>query len=354
HARKELKTRDRVRLHLGTGEIIGRVVLLDVDRVLPGQSSLVQLVLESPAVALPQDRFIIRTFSPLLTIGGGEVMDTSPARHKRFDAALLQGLRKLEGSLEDRIEQTLLKTMARSRAPDELSLALGKNVQAVCQALHNLVAAEKLREVASEKERRYLHAEGWKRIGLETQSAVRDYFEKNPTRQFIPLADLQSQLVKLADDLTFRLVLRSLADQKLLLLKESAVGLPERQASPQPQEQELTRRIEAAFGRAGFEPPLEEDVCRELGLSPHYFRKMMSTLIQEGKLVRLDKRVTYHRDWLEKAKQIVMDHLRQHESISIAALKDNIRVSRKYACAILEYFDAVRLTKRSGDAHVLK
>jgi len=107
----ELKSRDRVRLHIGTDEVIGRVVLLEKDRLLPGESGLAYFNLESPAVALLGDRFIIRTFSPLLTIGGGEILDGTPPRHKRFNADAIEGLKRWEGGgpgLDFRISRIFL------------------------------------------------------------------------------------------------------------------------------------------------------------------------------------------------------------------------------------------------------
>jgi selenocysteine-specific elongation factor len=116
----------------------------------------------------------------------------------------------------------------------------------------------------------------------------------------------------------------------------------------------LAGRIEAIYRRAGYETPLEEDIGRELQLNPYFLRKIMGTLLQEGKLIRLNNKVIYHRDALEKARQIVLDHLHEKRTITIAELKDQIHSSRKYACALLEYFDATGLTQRSGDAHMLK
>ena len=131
-APKELKTRDRVRLHVGTDEVIARVILLEKEKLFPGESMLAQFVLESPTAAFYKDRFIIRTFSPLNTIGGGEVLDSAPARHQRFDAAALAGIRKFEGSLEDAVEQVFRKNGGRSLTPGRCVARAGKKPVARC------------------------------------------------------------------------------------------------------------------------------------------------------------------------------------------------------------------------------
>jgi len=107
------------------------------------------------------------------------------------------------------------------------------------------------------------------------------------------------------------------------------------------------------FKRAGFEPPLEDDVCRELRLPLNQFRKIMGALIEQGCLVRLDPKVTLHRDAFDKAQASVLAYLRLRKSITIAETKDILKVSRKYACAVLEYLDKRQVTRRAGDAHVL-
>lgn len=116
----------------------------------------------------------------------------------------------------------------------------------------------------------------------------------------------------------------------------------------------MADKVETVFRRAGFEPPLEDDVLRELRLPLNQFRKIMGALAQQGKLVRLDPKVTMHRDAFEKARTSVLQFLRLRKSITIAEAKDILKVSRKYACAVLEYLDRIQVTRRSGDTHVLK
>jgi selenocysteine-specific elongation factor len=119
-------------------------------------------------------------------------------------------------------------------------------------------------------------------------------------------------------------------------------------------DQEIADRVEAIFRKAGFEPPLEEDVCRDLRLPLNQFRKVLGTLMQQGKLIRLDPKVIYHRTAFEKARMSVMEYLYKKRSITIAETKDILRVSRKYACAVLEYLDKTQMTRRIGDAHTIK
>jgi len=353
-APKELKMRDRIRLHIGTDEVIARVILLEKDKLLPGESMLAQFVLESPTAAFYKDRFIIRTFSPLNTIGGGEVLDIAPPRHKRFDAAALAGIRRFEGALEDAIEQFFMKTPDKSRTAEDAAVGLWTDRRAVRDVIQKLLNASRLKKILSERDERYIAAEMWPALLEKTLAAVKKYFAANPHRPFMPLADLRSHLVRDADEPMFKAAVEKLAVNGAVIRKEGALTLPGFEARLQAKDQEFADRIEAIFRKAGYEPPLEEDVCRELRLPLNQFRKILGTLIKQGRLVRLDPKVTYHRDAFEKARAAVLEYLRLRRTITISEAKDILRVSRKYACAVLEYLDKTQITRRNGDVHVIK
>ncbi len=354
NAPKELKTRDRVRFHVGTDEAIARVVLLEKEKLLPGESMLAQFVLESPTTALYGDRFIIRTFSPLNTIGGGEVLDTSPARHKRFDPAALEGIRRFEGSFEDAVEQCFRKNPAADERASAISLKLGKELSAVGAAVESLAAKGKLVKLPAEKESRYALADALSALQDRTLAAVKKYFAAQPQKTAVPAADLQSSLSAFGTEAMIRMAIDYLVNRGALVRVEGGLGLPGREAKFVDKDQEAADKIALIFKRAGFEPPLEDDVVKDLRLPLSQFRKIMGALAQQGILVRLDPKVTFHQEAFEKARNSVLQFLKLRRSITIAEAKDVLKVSRKYACAVLEYLDKIQVTRRSGDAHVLK
>jgi selenocysteine-specific elongation factor len=353
-APKELKTRDRVRLHVGTDDVIARVILLEKDKIYPGESMIAQFVLESPTTAFYKDRYIIRTLSPLNTIGGGEVLDPAPERHRRFAAAALDGVRKLEGSLEDAVEQVFRKNGGRSLTPADVSRALAKSSSLVRDAVGKLAASGRLKTIPSDKDERFIPADAWEKLYQKALAAIKTYFADNPHRRFMPSADLQSHIAGDADDAVFKAIVEELVASRSALRSEGGLTLPGFEARLQAEDQKLADRVEAIFRKAGYESQLEDEVCRDLRLPLNQFRKVMGALLQQGKLVRLDPKVTYHREAFEKAKKSVLDYLRLRRTITISETKDILRVSRKYACAVLEYLDKLQITRRSGDTHVLR
>jgi selenocysteine-specific elongation factor len=350
---KELKTRDRVRLHTGTDEVIARVVLLEKEKAQPGESVLAQFVLESPTAALHNDRFIIRTFSPVMTIGGGEILDTSPPRHKRFDPKAIEGVKRWEGPLASIVEQALRKRAPRPLAPGDVAREFGKRIGDGKDAFAGLLAAGAILALPTEKGD-YVLREDAEKQSERMLVLVQRFFKANPGSAAMPLADLRTQFVQGADESLFKWTLDGLIEKKALERRENAIGLPGREAKVSTKDLELALKVEAEFKRARFETPSEDDVCRKLGLHERVFKGVMHGLFQQGRLVRLDPKVIYHRDFLEKAREATLDQLRKKREVTIAELKDRLQVSRKYSCALLEYFDRAGVTKRLGDKHVLR
>jgi len=350
----ELKNRDRLRLHIGTDEIIARVVLLEKPKLLPGESTFVQFVLESPTVALLKDRFIIRTFSPLMTIGGGEILDPTPPRHKLQDSSVFESLKKWLGTTEDIVERTLAKSPDKPQSLTALAMALGRSEAEIRAALQELLSRGKLTKLISEKEEKYMLAGSYSRLRDGLLESIKQYLKDHPTFLYIPHSDLRSHFLKLSDEPTFKMVLDDLVSQKLVYRKESQIGLVGHEMKLGSKEQDLMDRIEQEFKKARFETPLEDEVCQKLRLEPTVFKRLMSSLFQQGKLVRLNIKVVYHKEAFEAAKDIVTRQLEKSKSITIAELKDRLKSSRKYSHAVLEYFDKIGLTKRVEDRHVLR
>ncbi|UCE41180.1 MAG: selenocysteine-specific translation elongation factor [Candidatus Aminicenantes bacterium] len=351
---KKLKNRTRIRLHVGTTEIISRLVLLEEDFLHPGQEALVQFVLESPTVALPGDRFVIRTFSPLMTMGGGEILDSTPEKHKRFDAKTVEGLQRLGGDLTERIYQVLLDAKTRPMSLSEMRKKIGEKEVALEDALHHSEESKKVIKITGHKDAKYLHANFYEELEKKSKSTIMDYLDKNPHRLAMPYEELRSKILELTDSMTFRAVIGDLVEIGFLKRKNSDVSLVGYESKLKPRDQEILQRIEQDFQRMGFASPIEEELRQKMGLNTKEFKNLMYNLLERGVLVRLSDKVVYHRDAIEKARRIVLQYLAKYPSITVAELRDILQLSRKYATAILEYFDNIGLTKRDKDVHILR
>jgi selenocysteine-specific elongation factor len=351
-AEREIKHRERVRLHIGTDEVMARLAILGGPKVSPGDSAPVQIVLERPTVALPGDRFVIRSFSPLVTIGGGQVLDANPGRHKRFSGRVLEGLEKLGGTSRDAVEQMFAQAGGAPRGVREIAQKLGRAEPEVAAAVAELHAGGSLVAVVREKPEKYLHQNVYDRLSDGLVAAVRAYFEANPFRATMPFSDVRAEFLEQSDAPVLKLVLDELVAKRVLFRKDAEVGLAGRDVKVNPLEEQLKARIEGVFRSARFSAPLEEEVRTRLDIHPSSFKKVLDGLVRGGDLVRLAPKVTYHRETLEAARQAVLGLIERRGSVTIAELRDRLNLSRKYAQAILEHFDKTGLTKRVGDRHV--
>jgi selenocysteine-specific elongation factor len=352
-AGREIKHRERVRLHIGTDEVMARLAILGGQKVAPGASSPVQIILERPTVALPGDRFVIRSFSPLVTIGGGHVLDASPGKHKRFSGRVLEGLEKLGGTSRDAVEQMFVQSGGAPQGVHEIALKLGRGEPEVTEVVTELLSDGSLVAIAREKPEKFLHKTVYARLADGLVAGVRAYFETNPFRPTMPFSDVRAGFLKESDAPTLKLILDELIGKRVLYRKEAEVGIVGREAKVNPVEDDVRARVEGIFRSARFAAPLEDEVHGRLDLNLTLFKKILDGLIREGHIVRMAPKVTYHRETLEAAREAVAGLIERHGSVTIAELRDRLNLSRKYAQAILEYFDKTGLTKRVEDRHVL-
>ncbi len=354
---KTLKNRERLRLHTGTSEIICRLVLLDHDQLAPGETAYVQFVLESPNVAVPQDRFVVRTFSPLLTIGGGIILDASPHKHKRFSSRTVEELGMLDGKLEDTVEQMFLKGAFSPQSAGEVAIKIGKEEQDIVDAISSKLSGGKIISIKSSKatgkDIRYLHQTPYVNLKDKLKGILLHYFKKNPYESMAPSSVLRSEFLKLSDDRVFRYLLTELIADKTIIERDGKIGLPDHEVQMTSREQTAADKIEQIFKSAKYKTPIEEDVRTKVGLSPPEFKNILTGLLNQNRLVRLSKNVIYHKEVAAEVKELVENFIKKNQSITIAELRDLLQFSRKYAQAILEYFDASGLTKRKDDRHIL-
>ncbi len=354
---KKLKNRERLRLHTGTSEIICRLVLLDRDQLSPDETAFVQFVLEAPNVALPQDRFVVRTFSPLMTIGGGIILDAAPHKHKRFSSQTVEELEMLDGNLEDTIEQVFLKGAFSPQSAAEVATKIGKEEEDIAEAVLSKLSAGKIISIKSSKaagkEIRYLHETPYANLKNKLQGILQHYFEKNPYESLAPSSVLRAEFLKLSESHVFRYLLAELMTDKTIYERDGKIGLPGHEIQMTSREQTTADKIEQIYKSAKFKTPIEEDVRTQIGLTPPDFKNILTGLLNQDRLVRLSRNVIYHKDNLLDMKELVTNTIKKNQSITIAELRDLLQFSRKYAQAVLEYFDTSGLTKRQDNKHIL-
>ena len=348
-----LPSRKRIRFHVGTTELIGYVVLLGQDTLEPGQASFARVRLEKPAFALPGDRFIVRQYSPMTTIGGGEILDAAPPRRRRSDPSLVTRLRVFrDGALPDRIFQLVAEAGAAGLDTGAVVARLGLIPGAAKTALETLVKGGRARVVA-EVPFTVASTAAFDSTAARAVEAVRAFHKAEPLVKGIGREDLKARVFAAASPAFFRAVLDDLVARKVLVVDQDVVHAHGRAMTLAGADEKLRVQLADRFRQLGLQVPTPDEVAAGAGVDRTSARKIVQLLVRDQTLVKVNDTMVVDRGALEK----LIDDVRARKSVStkldIAAFKELTGLSRKFAVPLLEYLDGQRITRRVGDERII-
>ena len=345
-----LETRQRVRLHVGTSEVMARVHPVTASAIEPGQRGYVQLRLEAPIVALPRDRYVIRSYSPMVTIGGGELLDVAPAKARR-SPALTARLQILEtGTPEAILEAHVQRVGGRGIRTAELRARTAFGPEALRAHLQTLIARERVLVVDREW---YVHVEAAEKVRAEAAAALAAFHAREPLKPGMSKEELRTRLGGL-DERVFLALLERFAAAGVLVIDKDKVRGADHAVRLTPAQQAASDRIEAEFREAGVAPPTLEEAFAKVGLPGSSGQAIAQLLVESRRLVRIREGLYFHAEPLQVAVDRVVAFLRENQAITPQQIKDLLGISRKYAIPLLEWLDTQRLTVRVGDKRVLR
>ena len=350
-APRPIKTRDRIRFHAGTQEVMARVLPVGRTELEPGQSCPARFRLESPLVALPGDRFVARSYSPIVTIGGGTILDIAPPRFKRKGPALAEHLALLAtGEPAQVLEEHLRQAgVAGVRAVD-LRARTPFGPQQLRELLDGLQQAGRI--VAVDREW-YLHRDASDRLRSQTLALIEAFHEENPLRGGISREELRSR-VGHAQERVFAQLLGALEVEGVVRSERDQVRLASHAIRLSPQQERVVKGLEADFRSAGAAPPSPEEALARHGVKGNEKHDLFQVLVADRTLVRVKESLFFHAEALRSIQEQLVALLRQKKEIGPADFKDLFGVSRKFAIPLMEYFDAQRVTVRVGERRVLR
>ena len=350
-APRPLKTRDRVRVHTGTSEIMARVLLLDRQELTPGESTLARLRLEAPLVALPGDRFVIRSYSPMVTIGGGTLLDIAPPRFKRKAPALLAHLTLLR---EDRPEAVVEEHVRHAGGGGVRVAPLSGRVPFGPERLRGLLDTLQGggRIVAIDRDW-FVHGEALARLRDLAVAALEQFHRASPLRPGMSREELRGR-AGAPDERVFAHLLGALEADGIVRTDRDKVSLASHSVRLSPEQQKSADRLEQEFLTAAAAPPSPEEALARAGQSGDEEHELFQVLIEARKLVRVKESLYFHAQALEAIQDKLVAMLRERKEIGPGDIKDLLGISRKYAIPLLEFFDARRVTARVGERRVLR
>jgi selenocysteine-specific elongation factor len=356
-AAKPLKDRARVHIHAYTMETIAEVRLFGSRELRPGDEQWVQLRLDNPALLLPDDRFIVRQFSPVVTIGGGAVLDASPLRRKlaqpdvaRFFSIMTTGT--LEERLAARVERRGRVGLPIQDIPAELNITREAATRLAAQSRASSQGGEVLMQCDQVlvSARELMYATNMVRNEVERFQAA------NPLVPGINREDLRSR-TKIGPEI-FLQIMREMTAARKLELSGDLVHLPGRGVVLKDEEADSKKIIEQAFSSAGLQVPALQHVLAGLKVDKSRAQKIVTLLLRDKVLVKISEDLVFHQSALTNLRSQMAVYKAKSPAgapakIDVAKFKEMTGVSRKYAIPLLEYLDRERVTRRVGDERII-
>ena len=350
---RPLKNWARVRFHLGTDECLGRVVLLEHDELQPGEHGYIQIVMEEPVVCAKGDRFVIRFYSPVTTVGGGVVIDPHPPKQKRFNEAVLEEIAvKEEGDLEEVALQELNKHPDKIMSAEELAAVINHSPTETRDVLNNLCEQGLADYVKVENRDLYISAPGLEYTGQTITRALEEYWKKYPLRPGFPREELRSRYYKQYPVKIFNALLALLETRGVLTADPKHVRLPGTAAEPDQDADKAIKKVMAMLDKTPLAPPGLKEIQEEIADSRHDSTEIISYLEASGQIVKIAEGVYYSRTGLDLAWNKLNAHFNEKKELSLAEARDIWETSRKFTLPLLEYFDRIKYTKRIGDNRI--
>jgi len=340
-APRPLKARSRVHFHANTMETVAVVRPHGKSEISPGETLLARVVLPEAALLLPGDRFIIRQFSPIVTVGGGTVLDPAPVTRKAAAERFLQLLGGGHG------EEILLGRIERQRDSGLTLAGLTAETGLRREVLDRMLATPSLRNKVVRVGDILVNAAAIDELKSATVSSLEQFHKGNPLAPGMGREQLREQ--RKAGTAVFDAVLGSLTGEKKIEIVGEIVRLAGRGIVMKDEEAASKRQIEEAFSSAGLKVPALHEVIAGLKIDKSRAQKIVTLLLREKVLIKLSDELVFHRSALESLRCQVSAQKAKSPRMDVAYFKEMTGVSRKYAIPLLEYLDRERVTRRAGD-----
>ena len=352
-APRSLKHRTKQRFHVGTTLTNASIFLLDRDELAPGETGFVQLRLESPVVALPQDRFVIRGSSAIQTIGGGVILDGHPDKHKRFSASVVADLSLLkDGTREQALRQYIDHSGVGGINLEELLNRVEMSSSDVQSIIRQMAGRGDLLVIDSEK-LKVIASGSYQMLRGRALAQLGEFHQRFPMKSGLSKEELRTKLPPEIDVKLFQILISELIQSKEVVLEKDKLRLSGHHISSVDLKG-LAKRVEAAVLKGGLQPPSPKELSEEWSETEGEVRAIFEHLVHEGVLVRIKNEMYFHRIPFENLREKLVTHLKKHQEITTPQFKEMAQASRKYVIPLIEYFDQTKLTLRLAEKRVLR
>ncbi len=349
---RKLKNKAKVRFHAGTSEIIASVILLDRDELKQGDLCFAQIRLEQPTTVLQGDRYILRSYSPVRTIGGGKILNALPLKKRRFSKEVLSELERLHtGNLLERVE--LFIRMGKFQGVDRKDLHFQTNSgkKGLDEALERLSAQNKIIRYNAENST-YIHEDFLEKATQEITALLTAYHKDFPLKTGLRKEELRSKTKKSINQRLFHFIINRLIQGGIIMQEREILRLKAHHVTLAQDQEKVRSQIEAIYLESGLQPPYFKEIKDRFPKGGGM--DVLEVMVKEGHLIKVKEDLYFHHKVLDALKDRLIAFFKENGEISTLQFKELTGASRKYTIPIMEYFDRSQITVRVGDNRVLR
>ena len=311
-------------------------------------------VLDQPVTLVKDDHYVLRSYSPVRTIGGGRILNPMPAKHKQNRPEVLAFLSELASAPVEQVVQRHIQAAGYQGASlRDLLILANANDKQIDKMLQAMMSRQQVVQIDKDK-RLFVHGNVVGDLQNLIRDLLADYHKANPLRPGMSREELKSKLPASVDVKLFGLVMQQMVKAGVIIQGDDIVHLADHQVSLGADHQALRSRILQEYKASGLSPPYFKDFCQQAKAPLDAARQVLSLLIDEGLMVKIKEELYYHREPLDQLKKNMLDYFDSHEELTTLAFKDMTGASRKFVIPLLEYFDTIQLTIRVGDTRKLR
>lgn len=349
---RKLKNGDRVHLSYGSAQAIGKVILLDCEVVEAGQEALVQLRFDDPICVKRNDKFIIRFYSPVETFGGGTVLNPAADKHKRGQEDVIESLKlKKTGADMEILEQMVNEESRRFPEAKDLAAWMDLTVSEAEQMLDTLRNKKKILHL---NDGSFVGKAYWEKVSELANQVLAHFHRENPIVEGMDREELKSRLAErmhLKSGKKAEALIVELEKRKVITIQGSVVSVVGFTVSYSDEASQMMTDMENIYKKAGIEVPSTDELVGAYK-DRKQARQVLSELTKKGILVKAGTGVLMHKEHWDRALNVLREHLASHPQITLGEFRDLLGTSRKYAVMLLETYDQMKITKKTGDARV--
>jgi selenocysteine-specific elongation factor len=351
-APRKMKNRAKVRFHTGTAEVLATVVLLDRDALKPGETCYAQIRLDQPIAVLRQDRFVLRSYSPVRAVGGGKVLNALPGKKKRHSPRVLEELEVFNSGDLSRITEQFV-ALGRFQGVEHKDLPFLTNARdsQLKEILQKLLSRQRI--LMYDRERRtYIHREFYDLARKEILDTLEAYHRNNPLKAGLSKEELRSRTEGARNAKLFNYLIGHLVQEDLVAREKEVLHLAGHKVTLGQDQEKVREEIEAIYREGGLQPPYFKELADRFPERTAW--DVLQLMTKEGVLVKVKEDLYFHRKAVDELRERLVAFLKEHGEITTPRFKEMTGASRKYAIPLIEHFDLNQVTVRVGDNRVLR